>query len=77
MQNNGRYKLLIKQCVQLAGYDTDENAESSQTIAMVFSSDDKQKIAQVALSLKALDSNVTMLIYDTVSNRKTLVKIQS
>lgn len=71
-----RYQLFIKQCVQLAGYDTDENAESRQKIMIVFTSNDKDAIISAAVALKKLHSNTGLIIYDSVSSKKTLVKIE-
>lgn len=70
----GRYKLLIMQCLQLAGYDTEENAESEQKIVLMFASDDQKKVAETAKGLKGLSGNAKIVIFDSNTGARVIVK---
>lgn len=68
-----RYKLIIKQCVQLVGYNDQENM-NPQTIMTMFSSDDQTKIGETAKLLRSLQSNTQIVIYDSNTGARVNVK---
>lgn len=67
-----RYRLFIKQCVQLAGYGTDVEDTREQMISIQFSHDDLTLIRATTKALRSLHSNTDIVIYDTVAGKRVI-----
>lgn len=65
-----RYRLFIKQCVQLAGYQEENTSE--QLIVIQFSHDDLTLIRTTARALRSLHSDTDIVIYDSEQDKKVM-----